>query len=238
MLKLDRQEQLRQRYKTIKSGYRPALEVYKAIADNLVEGTTRLLDAGCGEANLVDDYLPIAQQVVGADRYVQPIHKTIEIEQVAEANLTDLPFADQSFDVVMCSWVLEHLEEPMTVFKEISRVLVPGGHFLFITPNTLNYLIWLRRLVPNRVSTSVVDTIYDRGEDYIFQTCYRANTPRTLQRQLTEVGLDQRRLECISDPTYIAINEVMFRLSILWERLMDIVWPGSRVHLVGWYQKR
>ncbi len=235
MLKLDRQEQLRQRYKTIKSGYRPALEVYKEIADSLVEETTWLLDAGCGEGNLVDDYMPIAQHVIGVDRYIL---KTIEINQVTKADLTLLPFADQTFDVVMCSWVLEHLEEPMTVFREIGRVLVPGGHFLFITPNALNYLIWLRRLIPNRFSTSVVDAIYDRGEDYIFQTHYRANTPTTLQRQLTELGFEHCRLECISDPTYIAINEVMFHVSILWERLMELVWPGRRVHLVGWYQKR
>ena len=157
MLKLNRQEQLRQRYKRIKTGYKPALEVYKNLAAELVDEETLLLDAGCGEANLVDDYLPVAKLVAGVDRYLQPIRETIEINAVAEADIGALPFGDESFSLVMNSWVLEHLENPGAVFSEIARVLKPGGHFLFITPNAYNYLIWARRLVPNRVSKPVVD---------------------------------------------------------------------------------
>lgn len=237
MLTLDRQEQLRQRYKRVKPGYRPALEVYKALADDLITPQTRLLDAGCGEANLVDDYVGRAQLVAGIDRYVQPIRETIEIDAVAESDITAIPFAADSFDVVMSSWVLEHLEQPQTVFSEIARVLKPGGSFLFITPNAYNYLIWLRRMVPNRVSTPVVDTIYDRGEDYIFPTRYLANTRRSIDRYLIPLGFTCSRFEYVSDPTYVAFNELLFWASVAVERLTDVIWPQSKVHLVGHYRK-
>jgi SAM-dependent methyltransferase len=238
MLKLDRQERIRQRYRQIKPGYRPALEVYKAIADELVGPQTRLLDTGCGEAGLIRDYPATAERVVGVDRYLRPIRQTIEIEHVAEADLTALPFPDEAFTLVVNSWVLEHLEAPPVVFAEIARVLKPGGHFLFITPNAYNYLIWARRLVPNRVSKPVVNRLYARGDDYIFPTYYRANTRRSIDRQLVAAGLECRRFETISDPSYTAFNEVFFWLSVGIERLTDWVWPGSKVHLVGLYQKR
>lgn len=237
MLKLDKQEQLRQRYKQIKPGYQPALEVYKTIADDLINLETRLLDAGCGEANLVDDYVLQAEMVVGIDRYMQPINATIEIDTVAEADITAIPFADNTFDVVTNSWVMEHLENPTQVFTEMARVLKPGGYFLFITPNARNYLIWARRMVPNRMSTPVVDAIYDRGEDYIFPTYYRANTYRDINHHLNQAGLVCRRFEYVSDPTYVAFNEVFFWLSVMLERVTDIIWPQSKVHLVGLYQK-
>lgn len=239
MLKLDKQEQLRQRYKRIKSGYRPALEVYRAFAESVIDSETLLLDAGCGEGGLVDDYVPSARQVVGVDRYLQPIRETIEIAQVAESDIGALPFGDETFTLVMNSWVMEHLEQPETVFNEVARVLKPGGYFLFITPNAYNYLIWARRLIPNKVSTPVVDAIYDRGgEDYIFPTYYRANTRRAIDQQLNAVGLYAAQFEYVSDPSYTAFNEVFFWMSVAVERLTDVIWPQSKVHLVGLYQKK
>lgn len=237
MLKLDRQEKVRARYKRVKKGYRPALEVYKEMASGLVNRETLLLDAGCGEAGLVADYQGHTQGVIGIDAYLRPIHKTIHIEKVVEGTLVALPFASRQFDIVMCSWVLEHLEQPEIVLGEIVRVLKPGGHFLFITPNALNYLIWARRLVPNRVSKPVVNAIYARGDDYVFPTFYRANTRRAIDGYMKRLGCECQRFEYISDPSYTAFNEITFWASVLVERITDAVWPQSKVHLVGLYQK-
>jgi SAM-dependent methyltransferase len=238
MLKLDRQEQVRARYKRIKTGYRPALEVYKEMATGLVNQETRLLDAGCGEGGLVADFQGQARLVAGVDRYLRPIRNTVQIRRVAEGALSALPFGDGTFDVVMCSWVLEHLEQPEIALGEIARVLKPDGHFLFITPNAMNYLIWARRLVPNRVSKPVVNAIYARGDDYVFPTFYRANTRRAVEGYLTRLGFARKRFEYVSDPSYTAFNEALFWASVLVERVTDVVWPQSKVHLVGLYQKR
>lgn len=236
MLKLDRQERYRQRYKQMQPGYRPALEVYKAFADSLVDTNTRLLDAGCGEGGLTRDYQGVAKQVVGVDRYLSPIHTTVTLKKIADTDLRSLPFADNTFNLIMCSWVLEHLEQPEVVFKEFARVLQPGGHILLITPNAYHYLIWARRLIPNRVSTPVVDKLYGRGEDYIFPTFYRANTQQAIEGYLQPLGLTCRQFEYISDPTYTAFNDLLFRLSVALEAILGRI-PQMRVHLVGIYQK-
>jgi SAM-dependent methyltransferase len=45
-----------------------------------------------------------------------------------------LPFADQSFDVVLCDNVVDHAESPARIVRELARILVPGG-LLYFTVN-------------------------------------------------------------------------------------------------------
>lgn len=56
---------------------------------------------------------------------------TIDIDPKADPDIVadahELPFADESFEVVLCREVLEHVKEPTVVLKEIKRVLKPGG---------------------------------------------------------------------------------------------------------------
>lgn len=57
------------------------------------------------------------------------------------ADAQELPFDDESFDCVLCSEVIEHVEHPGNVLSEINRVLVPGGVFVLSTPNTDSYYV-------------------------------------------------------------------------------------------------
>lgn len=237
MLNLTRQEQIRDRYRRMKQDYRPALDIYLEAMNRLVTRDTCLLDAGCGPGGLVKHHEPYARLVVGTDRYVTQFDEPAEIHTLVESDINVLPFASNSVDLITCSWVLEHLQTPQAVFDEVYRVLQPGGHFLFITPNALNYTVWLRRLIPNRISKPIVKAIYGRDEDFINPTYYRANSFRAIERQLTQAGLRCERFEHISDPTYLAINELFFRLSVAVESLIDRFAPRTRVHLVGLYAK-
>jgi 2-polyprenyl-3-methyl-5-hydroxy-6-metoxy-1,4-benzoquinol methylase len=47
-----------------------------------------------------------------------------------------LPFEDQSFDLIWCSEVIEHLQEPAAVIGEFRRLLRPGGEMIITTPNS------------------------------------------------------------------------------------------------------
>ena len=237
MLNLSKQERYRARYRSLKPGYRPALEVYKGLMGTLVRPDTRLLDAGCGPAGLVKDYVGAAALVVGTDAYVTHFDQPAEIDTLVESEIGALPFADSSFDLVTCSWVLEHLATPSAVFADVFRVLKPGGHFVFITPNALNYNVWLRRLVPNAISKPIVHAIYGRDEDFINPTFYRANSYHAIDGSLKSIGFVCDRFEHVGDPTYLALNDVLFRASVAVEGLLDRFWHAGRVHLVGSYRK-
>lgn len=237
MLNLSKQESLRERYKTLNPGYQPSLEVYTQWLSNLVTAQTRLLDAGCGPGGLVKEYVGVAERVVGVDRYAATFQEPAEISTLVGSDLDRLPFPSASFDVVTCSWVLEHLRNPQAVFAEVTRVLKPGGHFLFITPNKLNYVVRLRQLMPNQLGRRATRAIYARDEDFINPTYYRANSFSTIDRLAREAGLHNVRFEHIGDPTYLAFNEALFRASLFAERLIDRFAPRTRVHLVGMYAK-
>ncbi len=237
MLTLSRQESLRQRYKAMRPGYQTSLEIYVEWMAALVRANTCLLDAGCGPGGLVKQHVGAAQRVVGVDRYAVHFQEPAEISALVESDLDTLPFPAASFDLVTCSWVLEHLRQPERVFAEIARVLKPGGRFLFITPNKRNYVVWLRRLMPNALGRRATRAIYARDEDFINPTYYRANAPGEIDRMLGSAGLRCERFAHVGDPTYLAFNEALYRASLAAEWLIDRFAPSTRVHLVGQYQK-
>jgi SAM-dependent methyltransferase len=53
---------------------------------------------------------------------------------MVKADITDLPFADDSFDVILCSHVLEHVVDDRKAMRELYRVLRPGGWALVLVP--------------------------------------------------------------------------------------------------------
>jgi len=59
---------------------------------------------------------------------------------VQYADCEHLPFADDSFDAAISSHVIEHIESPTEMLKEIFRVLKPGGRFLLLCPSTAHWM--------------------------------------------------------------------------------------------------
>jgi SAM-dependent methyltransferase len=60
------------------------------------------------------------------------------VANMKPADLTSMPFADNQFDIVICSHVLEHVPDDKKAFAEIFRILAPGGHALLLTPQALD----------------------------------------------------------------------------------------------------
>lgn len=56
----------------------------------------------------------------------------IDVDIVSDA--TDIPVEDESFDVVLCTEVLEHVPEPIEVLREISRIVKIDGHLVLTAP--------------------------------------------------------------------------------------------------------
>ncbi|CAN5207040.1 hypothetical protein BH10PLA2_BH10PLA2_28340 [soil metagenome] len=118
-----------------------------------VRGCKRLLDAGCGDGRYSKFMLRHADagaMITGFDYSRQMLTrarrrlKTPRVSHVA-ADLSKLPYADQSFDAVVCGWVLEHLPDPRPGLSELSRVMQPGGKLLLmVTEDTFSGAICSR----------------------------------------------------------------------------------------------
>ena len=50
------------------------------------------------------------------------------------SDILDIPVLDSSFDVILCTEVIEHVPDPISTIKEISRILKPGGALLLTAP--------------------------------------------------------------------------------------------------------
>jgi SAM-dependent methyltransferase len=92
-------------------------------------GGTRVLDAGCGEGVLVDEY--------AARLHIEGVDANYSSPRVRTGSLTSLPFDAASFDRALCLDVLEHLSfgEQLPALRELHRVLAPGGELLLSVPN-------------------------------------------------------------------------------------------------------
>jgi len=60
------------------------------------------------------------------------------IDGIQTADLTRAPFEDNTFDLIICSHVLEHIPDDATAFAELYRILKPGGHAMLLTPYALD----------------------------------------------------------------------------------------------------
>lgn len=90
---------------------------------------TKVLDAGCGEGVLVDEF---------HDRLaIEGVDPNYASELVRRGSITDLPYAESSFDRALCLDVLEHLTFPdqPRALAELFRVVRPGGELLVTVPN-------------------------------------------------------------------------------------------------------
>ena len=233
LLPLARQNAYRDRYRAIRPGWRTSGEELEALVRGHLTQQSHVLDLGCGRGGLVELFWRDVKLAVGLDPDVPSLaeHRAQGMP-VIRGRGEHLPFADESIDLIVSLWVLEHLEAPEEVFVEARRVLRPQGHFAFLTPNLRNPLLLLNRLAKGlpRLQRRVVSRLYGRVDSDTFQVRYRANTEATIRTLAARCGLEVASLKAIRDPTYLALNEPMFRASVASERLMPARWG---VHLLG-----
>ena len=116
---------------------------------------TLLLDAGCGEGRHCFGALERGARIVALDLdlasmkpHVGRMNETIARKGsqggFAQGNTFALPFADATFDRVICAEVMEHVHDYRAAARELARVTRPGGRIAVTIPTATSEHLYLR----------------------------------------------------------------------------------------------
>lgn len=108
---------------------------------------SQVLDAGCGLSIWIAPELRKEHHIIGVDIQPDSIKACQEIYKGHDYRLADLynlDFPDNTFDVVVMREVIEHFKTPEYAVKEVHRVLKPNGRYVLTTPN---YDSWLLHII-------------------------------------------------------------------------------------------
>ncbi len=204
-----------------------------------VEPDMRLLDIGAGAGSLPQfNFKDKAKFVAGIDPSPM-VNTNPYLHEAVEGMAENLPWGDNEFDVVISGNVLEHLVEPEAVFKEIARVLKPGGVFLFKTPNRFHYMPLIAQLTPTSFH-EYYNKLRGRPVEDTFPTMYRANSKRAVSALASTSGLEIEECNLVEGrPEYLRLHPIMYVFGIAYERLVNgfDMLANFRILLVGKIKK-
>ncbi len=129
----------------------------------------RVLDVGCGPGwfwnacqHLPDDMtLTLLDQSAHMVEQATERLKHLNIASSVVTDAANLPFPDQSFDVVVAMHMLYHLPNPAVALREMHRVLIPGGRCI-VTTNNPRDLPQIAALSRQAFGSAIDDTVQER----------------------------------------------------------------------------
>lgn len=232
------QETYRKRYKTLNPKWLESTEIYREMVEDVVDKNSKILDIGCGHSNLLEKAYTKAHSAYGIDPENDAVDRNPYIKEIRTEYVENLSFEDNFFDVVVSAWVFEHLPDPQKALSEIHRVLKPGGVAIFLTPNILNYNVWIIRLIPERFHDYLTKKLYGRQENDTFPKKYKINSIKRIRKLFKDSNFKEEEIITNGDPSYISFNNFTFKIAILLEKILNMnIFKKFRVHIIGKFSK-
>ncbi|WOD41095.1 class I SAM-dependent methyltransferase [Nodosilinea sp. E11] len=139
-----------------------------------------------------------------------------------------IPLEDESIDMIICDYVLEHLSRSDSLFlkKEAQRILKKGGFFCARTPHSLNYVCLGSRLLRGSLYLWLLQKLQpDRKNIDVFPTKYICNTHREISCLFD--GWNNFSYTYTSEPQYYMKSELLFSVLSVIHRLMPAALTGN-----------
>ena len=200
---------------------------YEALRAQLTPAK-RWLDMGCGH-QVFADWMTREQQIVvaqsrlvaGIDLDWQGLRNHAAINRRVFGDLSRLPFTPGSWDVLSANMVVEHLQDPDSVLREVHRVLSPGGTFVFHTPNFYHWGTLVARALPERLKKRLVRVFEGRVEADVFETHYQMNTAAEVRRRARAAGFEVVELRHVNSSATLKVLGPIVLLELLYIRLIE-----------------
>ncbi len=179
-------------YRKLEQAIVPGLQysqtIYEQVLKEYLTSESVWLDLGCGHQILPSwraaeerKLVQLCKEVVGIDYDQHSLLNHHNVTHRVRGDISRLPFRDNYFNLVTANMVVEHLSDPSAQFEEVRRILKPGGHFIFHTPNAHGYSTAIARLVPGGLKAKLIYLLDGREEEDVFETYYKANTPKQVE---------------------------------------------------------
>jgi len=182
-----------------------------------------ILEIGPGASNPTTDFLATLGPVIGVD-IDDEARRNNSLTEFRLSNGDTLAADSASQALCVSNYVLEHISDPVSHFREVARVLAPGGAYVFRTPNLLNYAVLASRILPHAVHRIAANPLrgLPRSAHEPWVTKYRANTTRRLSRLVRAAGLDIVELRLVEkEPPYGHASPLVFFPMMLFERIVN-----------------
>jgi SAM-dependent methyltransferase len=214
---------------------------FRALIEQYRPGACVVVDLGAGPVDACQEWLSAG--------YPQPSQARPEIVLSVDedwgslkrnpgkyrvlADARCLPFRENSVDLALSRYALEHLPDPLAMIKEVARVLKPGRPLIFVTPHRWCYVSVLGRLTPLWFHRLVYRLLGHAGDGLPFcPTYYRLNTPGTIRTRAKELGLQVSQLEItVGPPVYTKIFPPALHRVFIWFHALLERSPRLRYYL-------
>ena len=192
------------------------IEFYNRI-NSLINENSIVVDFGAGRGSWMNDKCDYRLKSRTLKNKVGKLIGVDIDERVLQNKSTDenfvikekIPLEDNSVDLVICDWVLEHITEPLKFYVEINRILKPNGYFVARTPNFYAYYALIANIVPNKFHNFAIRYVQkERERNDTFPTYYRLNTKRKISKIFK--NFENFSYLMIPDPAYYFNNKILF----------------------------
>ena len=188
-------------------------------ACNSLTASSLLLDAGCGTESRITAQGK-CKLVVGIDRE-PPTSATHGVDVRVIGDLSHLPFRENTFDVITCFEVVEHLEDPEACFREFYRACKSDGLVIVVTPNLWYYEALVIKVTPYWFHKWFIHVILAGSGDPC-PTKYLANTLHRLVGLMGAAGFEPIDLRLLDfGPWFLHWFTPAYALGVIYHRLIN-----------------
>ena len=187
---------------------------------NLIDKKKIVLDLGAGRGDwYLDNNNRIAKQIQFLKNdvkkfYAADVDSLVLKNKASSKNLIikngKIPLKDKSIDIIICDWVLEHVENPDLFYKEVNRILKKGGTFCARTPHKFNYASIISNFLEGWKLKDWLLNKSQPGRKKYFKSFYKMNTITKINRIF--FNFKSNNFIAIPDPAYTFNIKIIYNI--------------------------